>query len=159
MPIAIMVSIGINGVQIAIMTVAILINIVSGNFKVGGGFIRPIVDFVIIQGLLGRQKRTRWQAIILDAIGLGTLFLCLTPLVMMSLQDPNSPAHKTLSGGTGALVIGGTSVQAIFWIVDIVLLLTRPAKDWCNEWSGVGIKKFRPRQSLRLQPLARFRFA
>lgn len=133
MPAAIMVSIGINGVQIAFMAALILINLLSGNFSSLGGGVRPAVDVMLIQGLLNRQKRVRWQAIVLDAIGLASVFFCLGPITYLSSQTPGSPAKNFFASGAGTAVVAGVAVQVVLWVVDLVLLFTRPAKDYCNQ--------------------------
>lgn len=133
MPMAIMVSIGINYVQMAVMAIVIVICIISGNYKVGGGGIRMVVNATLAQGLMNRQKRARWQSIVLDAIGLGTIFFCLGPITFMSSQMDGSPAKATLASGTGTAIIAGVVIQVIVWIVEIVLLMSQPAKDWCSQ--------------------------
>lgn len=132
MPMAIMVSIGINYVQMAVMAITIVFCIISGNYKVGGGGIKLVVNATLAQGLMNRQKRARWQSIILDGVGLGTIG-CLGPIIYMSSQMDGSPAKATLASSTGTAIIAGVVIQVILWIVEIVLLMSQPAKDWCNQ--------------------------
>jgi predicted Zn finger-like uncharacterized protein len=134
MPIPIMISIGINGLQIALMAIAIAVNLMSGNFAGGGGGgVRLGIDVMIIQGLMARQSKTRWQAIVLDGIGIGAACLCIVPIVLFSAQQPEAKAKILLEGGAGTALLAGFVIQVLLWITDMVLLLTRSAKDWCSE--------------------------
>jgi predicted Zn finger-like uncharacterized protein len=134
MPIPIMVSIGINGLQIALIAIVIAINLMSGNFAGGGGGgVRLGIDVMIIQGLMARQSKTRWQAIVLDGIGIGAALLCITPIVIFSAQQPEARAKILLQGGAGTAILTGFVAQVLLWIADMVLLFTRPAKEWCSE--------------------------
>jgi hypothetical protein len=133
MPLAIMVSIGINYAQMAIMAIVIVICIIYGNYKIGGGCIRMVVGSTLNQGLTNRENRARWQSIVLDAVGLAMLFLVLGPIIYMSSQMDGSKVKVLFASGTGAAIIAGVVVQVTLWIVDLVLLMTKPAKDWCNQ--------------------------
>jgi hypothetical protein len=134
MPVAIMVSIGIDGIVVAIMGLSIIVYLFSRNFGgAAGAGIRFGIDINLIQGLLNRQSRTRWQSIILDCVGLGGMLLCVGPITLISMQTPGSPARNFLATDEGLGMVVVIGFQIILWILDIVMLMTQPAKDWCNE--------------------------
>lgn len=85
MPITIMASIGICGLFILIVVVSSVINIMAGEkAQAGGAVIRLLVNISVIKGLLGRSNRTRWNAVVLDCLGLVIGVSCIGSLLFLS---------------------------------------------------------------------------
>jgi hypothetical protein len=132
MPVPIMVSIGINAVQVGVMLIIITINLIAGNFKGLPGGLRIAIDIGLINGLRARNSRSRWQAIILDGIGLGFAVL-VGFLFIVSTQLGGGGQNAPKDGPSKEMVIAIGVTQAIFWLVDLIMLLTPSAKNYCNE--------------------------
>lgn len=131
MPIPIMMSIGINGLFIALNVLGIVMNAMNGGtVGAGGSLIRLGVDVSIIRGLLNRSNRIRWNAIILDGVGLVFGLLCLGSISFVA-ADPRF--QQQMPAGSVGLLMAIFAVQEVFWIVDLVMLLTPSARDYCNE--------------------------
>ena len=102
MPIPIMISIGIEfGLQIVLDS-----DCHRGQISLSGNFARwrrrrrafgnRRHDHSGTDG--PRQSKTRWQAIVLDGIGIGAACLCIVPIVMFSgAQQPGSQLAKVSS--------------------------------------------------------------
>jgi len=130
MPIAIMVSIGICGLLLALNLFGLAANLFfeDGSRSQGGGsLIRLVINFTIIKGLLDRNNRIRRNAIMLDVIGLVFGPIILIAAVFGNQQGAaNDPGQKSL-----LIAIIGLSI--VLWIVDLVALLQRSARDYCNQ--------------------------
>jgi hypothetical protein len=130
MPITIMVSLGICGLFIAIVLVTTVLNLIAGEkAQAGGTVVRLLIDITIIKGLLARSNRIRWNAIILDGVGLAFGFSCIAGAVFLA-SNPQFQQHVPAGGAT--LLIAIFAVQSVFWIVDLIMLLSPSARDYCN---------------------------
>ncbi len=129
MPITIMVSIGINGLQIAFFVLAMILNLLSVN--IGGAvgcIVRMAIDITIIQGLINRRNRLRWNAIILDILGIVAMGGCGGGMLVLSKQPIPALQRPEVN-----ILIGLAITQFVLWIVDLALLFVPASKDWCSE--------------------------
>jgi hypothetical protein len=130
MPVTVIVSICINALMMAGNLFGIVTNLMAGNMPgVGGVFIRLGIEVAIIKGLIDRSSKTRWQAVVLDGIGLGFVFLCVAPLAIF-FSDAVGKQMPAEGMAFLAIVFGA---QVVLWIVDIVMLLSPSAKNYCNQ--------------------------
>jgi hypothetical protein len=130
MPVTVIVSICITALMLAGNLFGIVTTLMGGNMTgAGGSFIRLGIEIAIIKGLIDRSNKIRWQAVALDAVGLGFVFLCLTP-AMIFLSD--AVGKQMPDGGMVVLAII-FGAQVVLWIVDMVMLLTPSAKSYCNQ--------------------------
>ncbi|HEY3968011.1 MAG TPA: MJ0042-type zinc finger domain-containing protein [Planctomycetaceae bacterium] len=129
MPITIMVSIGINGLQIAVFVLGMILNLLSANIGgVVGCIVRMSIDYTIIQGLINRRNRLRWNAIILDILGIVMLGGCGGGVLVLSKQPIPALQRPEVN-----ILIGLAITQVVLWITDLVLLFLPASKDWCSE--------------------------
>ena len=130
MPIAILVSIAINGLLIAYNVVGIVVTLIAGSY--GPAFVslsRLIVEFTIINGLRDRRNRIRCGAVVLDGIGLTFVFICLGGLYLIAPEK----VLQMFAANIWTIIMGILGMHAIFWISEFVMLLTPSARDYCRE--------------------------
>jgi hypothetical protein len=134
MPIPIIGSIVICGLVIAYMAVSFLGELVAwegarSTGRLVGYVIRILVNISIIKGLVAKQSRLHWNAMLLDGICLVVGIPGLA-LIMFASSDP---AVQQRLGGNASLVIGVMAIQCLFWVADLVMLLTPSAREYCSE--------------------------
>lgn len=130
MPATVIVSIVICGLIAVGAVVGIVFNLMQSNVPGAGGvLLRLGITCSIINGLRSRKNYSRWAAIILDAIGLAFVFFCVGGGLLLFHQQvsQNVPADAI----TFLVALFGS--QAVLWIVDIAVLLSPSARDYCNE--------------------------
>src|SRR5204862_979334 len=109
--------------------------------QAGGAVIRLLVNISVIKGLLGRSNRTRWNAVVLDCLGLVIGLSCIGSLLFLS---GNPQIQQQAPPGTVPALMLIFAVQSVFWIVDIVMLCTPSARAYCNNALDVlRIQSFR----------------
>jgi len=132
MPVTVMISVGINGLTLAMNVLGAIGGLVTGAYPtVTAGVIRILINVIIIKGLLEASNRIRWNAILVDALGLALVAFCAIPGLLLAQNE----ALKQIAGaGVGvAIVIAIFAVQAAILLVDMILLLTPSARDYCNQ--------------------------
>jgi hypothetical protein len=130
MPVTVIVSICINALMLAGNLFGIVTSLMGGNMSGAGGvFVRLGIEIAIIKGLIDRSSKTRWQAVVLDGIGLGFVFLCITPGAIF-FSDAFGKQMPAEGMAVLAIIFGA---QAVLWIVDMVMLLSSSAKTYCNQ--------------------------
>jgi predicted Zn finger-like uncharacterized protein len=128
MPVTVMVSIGICGLLVAFNLFGIVANLfLEGGNKgqAGGSGLRLGIDIMIIKGLLERSNRVRWNAIILDIIGLVFMIPSLGLIIAFTQAEA--------ANDNRAVVIGTIAISIVFWIIDLVMLTHSSARDYCNQ--------------------------
>lgn len=132
MPVTVMVSIGICGLLLALHLFGLVSTIVMENInksQIGGSLLRIGIGITIIKGLLDRSNRIRWNAIVLDIIGLVFVIFCMGVVLIVNQQAAMN--QLGVDEKTGLIVIFG--VQFVLWIVDLVMLSHSSARDYCNQ--------------------------
>ena len=136
MPVTVIISIVLNGLMLALNILGMIGGLLIGNYaNTGFGFIRLLVDAVIIKGLLEASNRIRWNSIILDGAGVAALLFCVSPAMIFAPQE----FHKAMGQdavGRGALMtvfVAALVAQGVIWLADMILLLTPSARDYCNQ--------------------------
>jgi hypothetical protein len=129
MPIAILVSIAVNGILLAYNVVGIALTLMAGSY--GPAFVslsRLIIELTIISGLRARSGRIRWSAIVLDGIGLTFVFICMGGLYLVAPEkvlQMFAVNHRTI-------IFGILGMHAVFWIIEFVMLFSPSARIYCD---------------------------
>jgi hypothetical protein len=130
MPATIIIALIVNGLLIGFNILAIIgsITMVNNILVLIWSILRILIEAAVIKGLVDRSNRIRWNSIILDAVGLALVLLCFAPAIFLV---PDALRQPGVAVGAAA-VIAVYVLQSMLWIVDIVVLLSPSARDYCN---------------------------
>lgn len=130
-PVTIIVSMAICGLMMLLNLANLVMSLTQSNFTgVGGMLVRLGIEVRIIMGLYGRSNQARWTAIILDILGLVLAIPC-GGILLFAAQMPQ--VQQNVPQGMLGILIGAVIGQIILWIVDLVMLVSPSAREYCNE--------------------------
>jgi hypothetical protein len=129
MPVTVIVSIVLCGIMAAISGLAIVAFLLASNIILAAlSLIRLAVNGTIIKGLIDRSNRLRWNAIIVDGLGLAWAFTCGAAMLFLGTGEQIG----AIPGGKIGIVVA-LAFQIVVWITDLAVLLSPSARDYCNQ--------------------------